>query len=161
MRGKPFWRWSLKGTWWGNAKKRRKLPDATTCQGFFARGAAPPTAGRPLRPSPQLPGVPRLAPAGWRTCQILIAASAHWEPFQDRFLSKSGFQRARGAMFFEAVITSAPCSACAWAWRLPRPGASSCRPRIPGSYRRRTPTGCRPRRPGCAWRYGRGTSGRG
>ncbi len=52
-------------------------------------------------------------------------------------------------------------SAGASAWRPPRRGASSCRPRTPGSCRRRRSTSSRPRRPGCGWRCGRGTSGRG
>src|SRR2546427_179937 len=59
------------------------------------------------------------------------------------------------------MLTSVPCSACAWAWHPPRPDAFSYRLRTPGSCRRSTPIANRLRRPGCAWRYGRGTSDRG
>src|SRR2546427_179942 len=59
------------------------------------------------------------------------------------------------------MLTSVPCSACAWAWHPPRPDAFSYRLRTPGSCRRSTPIAYRLRRPGCAWRYGRGTSDRG
>src|SRR5690606_37866916 len=57
--------------------------------------------------------------------------------------------------------TSAACSAGGAAWRPLRPGDAACRPRTPGSCRRRTPPASPPRRPGCGWRCGPGTSGRG
>ena len=60
-----------------------------------------------------------------------------------------------------AGLSASAGSAAAAAWRPPRRGASSCRPRTRGSCRRRRTTASRPRPRGCGCRCGRGTSGRG
>ncbi len=52
-------------------------------------------------------------------------------------------------------------SGCAWGGQPRRPAACGGSRGSPGSCPRTRSRGCRPRRPGCGWRCGRGTSGRG
>ena len=129
----------------------------------MAIGKALATAGRSRRDHSSSTATAAVTAGGWPRCSASDSTRSEFSECDAKartcWCARIGPRRVSSTRRVSSA--AAACSAGGAADRPRRRGAACDRPRSPRSCPRTTPPCPRPRRPACAWRSGRGTSGRG